>query len=273
MNPIKVMVVDDHAVVRDGLRALLATRTDIDVVGVAADGVQAIHVARECQPQVVLMDLGMPRMGGVEATRRITALQPAPIVIALTMSDEDTSVIAAVRAGARGYLLKDADGDEVVAAIHAVTGGQAVFGHGVASIVLGLLNTPPARQQPPFPELSNREREILSLVASGLGNQAIARRLAVSTKTVANTVSTVLVKLGVPDRAHAAAAARTAGLGRQPVTGSDAKVTQPGGLASTRSLTKEEYRASPRGPGSASADHNATIPAEAGVCPETLGPE
>jgi DNA-binding NarL/FixJ family response regulator len=231
MNPIKVMVVDDHAVVRDGLRALLATRTDIDVVGVAADGVQAIHVARECQPQVVLMDLGMPRMDGVEATRRITALQPAAIVIVLTMSDDDTSVIAAVRAGAHGYLLKDADGDEVVAAIHAVTGGQAVFGHGVAGTVLDLLHTPPARQEPPFPELSNREREVLSLVATGLGNQAIARRLSVSTKTVANTVSTVLVKLGVPDRAHAATKARAAGLGSQPVINPEATRTRPVGPA------------------------------------------
>lgn len=216
MTPIRVMVVDDHAVVRDGLRALLATRADIDVVGVAADGVQAIHDVREVQPDVVLMDLGMPRMDGVEATRRISAQQPAPIVIVLTMSDDDTSVLAAVRAGARGYLLKDADGDEVVAAIHAVTGGQAVFGPGVAGTVLGLLHNPPARQDPPFKELSNRERQVLDLVADGLGNQAISRRLGVSTKTVANIVSTLLVKLEVPDRAHAAAKARAAGLGVRP---------------------------------------------------------
>jgi DNA-binding NarL/FixJ family response regulator len=166
------------------------------------------------------MDLGMPRMDGVEATRRIATLPSAPAVIVLTMSDDDTTVLAAIRAGARGYLLKDADGDEVVAAIHAGAGGQAVFGQGVAATVLGLLHTPPAVQHRPFAQLSPRELQVLELIAANLGNQAIGRRLSVSPKTVANTVSTILVKLGVPDRAHAAATARTAGLGAHQQSGS-----------------------------------------------------
>jgi DNA-binding NarL/FixJ family response regulator len=213
VNAIRVVVVDDHAVVRDGLRALLTTHEHIAVVGVAADGLQAIQATHEYQPDVVLMDLGMPQMGGVEATRRILSLHPTTHVIALTMSDDDTTVLAAIRAGARGYLLKDADGDEIVAAIRAVTAGQAIFGPGVAATVLDLLHIPPAHQQPPFPQLSNRERQVLDLIGAGLGNQSISQRLGISVKTVANAVSTILVKLGVTDRAGAAAKARAAGLG------------------------------------------------------------
>jgi DNA-binding NarL/FixJ family response regulator len=159
------------------------------------------------------MDLGMPRMDGVEATRRILAMQPTPAVIVLTMSDDDDALLAAVRAGARGYLLKDADGEEVVAAIRAVTNGQAVFGPGIASSVLAMLHAPPVQRDPPFKQLTDRERQILNLVAAGWGNQTIARHLQVSSKTVANAVSAILVKLGCPDRAHAAEQARTAGLG------------------------------------------------------------
>jgi DNA-binding NarL/FixJ family response regulator len=213
MTSVRVMVVDDHAVVRDGICALLGTRGDIDVVGVAADGIHALQVARECRPQVVLMDLGMPRMNGVEATRRLVAMQPTPAVIVLTMSDDDSSLLAAVRAGARGYLLKDVDGDDVVAAIHAVTNGQAVFGPGVASTVLNLLQAPPVLQEPPFRELTDRERQVLNLLAANRGNQTISRQLGISAKTVANLVSTILTKLGAPDRAHAAQLARDAGMG------------------------------------------------------------
>lgn len=214
MTGIRVMVVDDHAIVREGLQALLSTRADIDVVATAADGVQAIHAARECRPEVVLMDLGMPRLGGVEATRQITSLPEPPSVIVLTMTDDDVSILAAMRAGARGYLLKDADGDDVVTAIRAVAGGQVVFGSGAAGTVLELLHTPPARRERgPFDELSRRELEVLDLMATGLGNQSIGRRLGISAKTVANAVSTILVKLGVPDRGRAAEKARAAGLG------------------------------------------------------------
>lgn len=183
------------------------------MVAVAADGVEAVQFTAQCSPNIVLMDLGMPRMDGVEATRRITTMQPAPVVIVLTMSDDDTSVLAAVRAGASGYLLKDADGDDVVAAIHAVAAGHAVFGQGVAGTVLGLLHSPPAQQGRPFTQLSHRELQVLDLIAADMGNQTISRRLGVSPKTVANTVSTILVKIGAPDRARAAATARAAGLG------------------------------------------------------------
>ena len=214
MNPIKVIVVDDHAVVRDGLRALLMTRPDIDVVAVAADGVEALEVARDSRPDVVLMDLRMPKMDGVETTRRLMAFPEPPAVIALTMSDDDTSLLAVIRSGARGYLLKDSDGDDVVAAIQAVMAGQVVFGSVIGDKVVQLLHAPPVQQQPPFAALSPRERQVLDMVAAGLGNQAIGRRLDISPKTVANIISTVLVKIGVPDRSHAAEMARLAGLGR-----------------------------------------------------------
>lgn len=212
---LRVVVVDDHAVVREGLCALLGTRGDIDVVGVAANGIEALHVVRETQPDVVLMDLGMPRMDGVEATRRIAAGTPAPAVLVLTMSGSDTALLSAVRAGARGYLLKHSEGHHVISALHAVAAGQAVFGPGVAPSVLTLLHTPPAQQPPPFPQLTDREREILGHVGDGLGNQAIAARLAVSPKTIANVVSAILDKLGVTDRATAAARAQSAGLSRR----------------------------------------------------------
>lgn len=213
MTPVRVMVVDDRAVVRDGLRALLATRDDVEVVGTAADGIEALRVARDCHPQAVLMGLGMPRMDGVEATRRLVATHPTPAVIVLTASADDTAVPAAVRAGARGYLLTDADGDEVVAAIHAVTSSQAVFGTGVASAVLAMLHAPPVHREPPFAQLTERERQVLDLVAAGWGNQEIGRQLRITPKTVANLVSGVLVKLGSPDRAAVAERARAAGLG------------------------------------------------------------
>jgi len=209
---LKVVIVEDHAVVREGLCALLGTRSDVDVVGVAADGIEALHVVRETQPDVVLMDLGMPRMDGVEATRRIVAETPAPAVLVLTMSDSDTALLSAVRAGARGYLLKHSEGHHVVSALHGVAAGQAVFGPGVAPAVLMLLHAPPAQQPPPFPQITDREREVLGHIGDGLGNQAIAARLGVSPKTVANVVSTILVKLDLTDRAAAAARARAAGL-------------------------------------------------------------
>lgn len=213
MTALRVVVVDDHAVVRDGLRALLATDPGIDVVGVAADGAEAISVVRDTRPQVVLMDLTMPRMDGIEATRRLAAAENPPAVLVLTMSDGDAALLAAIRAGARGYLLKNTEGSQVIAAIRAVAAGQAVFGTGVAPAVLTLLHAPPAEQPYPFPELTHREREILALLADGLGNQTIGRLLGISPKTVANGVSAVLVKVGVPDRAAAAARARSAGLG------------------------------------------------------------
>lgn len=216
MTPLRVVVVDDHAVVRDGLCALLGTDPGMAVVGVAADGADAVRVVRETRPQVVLMDLAMPRMDGIEATRLLANAEHAPAVLVLTMSDGDAALLAAIRAGARGYLLKDSEGSQVIAAIRAVGAGQAVFGPGVAPSVLALLYAPPAEQPYPFPTLTVREREILGLLAGRLGNHAIGRRLGVSPKTVANGVSTILVKLGVPDRVTAVARAHSAGIGARP---------------------------------------------------------
>lgn len=209
---IRLLVVDDHPVVRDGLRALMSTVAGVEVVAVAGDGLQALAAAAEHAPDVVLMDIAMPNMDGIEATRRLSARPRPPAVIMLTMSDDDLSLLAAVRAGARGYLLKNSAQDDVVAAVRAAARGQAVFGTGAAEAVIKLLHTPPRVAARPFPELTDREYEILELVARGLGNQAIAARLHVSPKTVANVVSGVLVKLGVRDRSGAIAAAREAGL-------------------------------------------------------------
>jgi DNA-binding NarL/FixJ family response regulator len=212
--PIRVLVVDDHPVMRSGLLALLTEASGFESAGEAHDGIAALAMVRQTRPDVVLMDLAMPHMSGVEATRRITASSQAPpvAVLVLTMSDDDSSLAAAVRAGARGYLLKDASADEVLAAVRAVARGEVVFGRGVAPAVLDLLQ---ARHRAPdrmLPELTDREREILGLVGVGLGNQAIAARLRISAKTVANTVSNILVKLGAADRGEAVAAARQAGL-------------------------------------------------------------
>lgn len=209
---IRLLVVDDHPVVRDGLGALMSTVEGIEVVAVAEDGRRALAAVHEHSPDVVLMDIAMPEMDGIEATRRLSAGPRPPSVIMLTMSDDDLSLLAAVRAGARGYLLKTAAQDDVVAAVRAAARGQAVFGTGAAEAVIKLLHAPPRVSERPFPTLTEREYEILELVARGLGNQAIAARLGVSPKTVANAVSGVLVKLGVRDRAEAVAAARSAGL-------------------------------------------------------------
>lgn len=208
MGVTKVLVVDDHAVVRDGLGALLEDVPEIEVVGFAEDGSRALVVARQTRADVVLMDLTMPVMDGVEATRRLANGADQPAVLVLTMSDDDASLLAAMRAGARGYLLKDARGEEVVAAIRAVARGEAVFGSRVAPAVLALLSNPPTQAGGPFPQLSQREREVLALVGRGLGNQAIGVQLGISTKTVANIVSLLLTKLPARDRAEAVGMAR-----------------------------------------------------------------
>jgi DNA-binding NarL/FixJ family response regulator len=212
--PIRVLIVDDHPVVRSGLLALLTGASGFEPVGEANDGIAALAAIRQTRPDVVLMDLTMPNLSGVEVTRRVTAWpETAQVaVLVLTMSDDDASLAAAVRAGARGYLLKDAGADEVLAAVRAVARGEVVFGRGVAPAVLDLLQARHRAPAPVLPELTDREREILGLVGLGLGNQAIAARLRISAKTVANTVSNILVKLGVADRADAVAVARQQGL-------------------------------------------------------------
>ena len=211
---IRVLIVDDHPVVRSGLRALLSETEGIESVGEAADGIDALAMIRSSKPDVVLMDLGLPKLSGLEATKRVAGSPlPRPAVLVLTMSDDDESLAAAMRAGARGYLLKDADAEEVLAAVRAVARGEIVFGKGVAPAVLDLLRGGSRPRPQPLPMLTSREREILDLVAHGLGNQAVALRLGVAAKTVANTVSGILMKLGAVDRAAAIALARREGLG------------------------------------------------------------
>ncbi|MDC7120622.1 response regulator transcription factor [Cellulomonas fimi] len=211
---LRVLIVDDHPMYRDGLRAALEEDACLLVVAAAADGKTAIELALDLQPDVVVMDLKMPGVSGVEATRAITAASPHIAVLVLTMFDEDDSVFTAIQAGARGYVLKGAGSAEIVRAIHAVGNGEAIFGPAVARRVLDLFggNLAPARV--PFPELTAREREVLDLVARANSNRDIARHLHLSDKTVRNHISNILTKLQVADRAHAIVRAREAGLGR-----------------------------------------------------------
>jgi DNA-binding NarL/FixJ family response regulator len=210
----RVLLADDHPTFRRGLRALLDSLEGIEVVGEAPDGEAVVEMARELTPDVVVMDLNMPGTNGVEATRRIVAELPGVAVLVLTMLDEDESVFAAMRAGARGYVVKGADTEDVLRALESVARGNAVFGPAVASRVLSYLSSPLSARDPVlFPELSDREREVLELVARGMSNGDIARTLVVSPKTVRNHVSNVFTKLQVADRAEAIVRARKAGLG------------------------------------------------------------
>jgi DNA-binding NarL/FixJ family response regulator len=211
---IRVVVVDDHPVFRHGLVALLGAVDDLEVVGTCADGAEAVRLAAESQPDVVVMDLNMPGMSGVEATRHLAATSPHVGVLVLTMFEDDESVFAAMRAGARGYLVKGADSPDVVRAITAVARGEAIFGPSVAQRVLGYLTRPlSAQDERVFPELTAREREVLEMIAAGHSNGQIAQRLSLSAKTVRNNVSNIFSKLQVADRAEAIVRARRAGMG------------------------------------------------------------
>ena len=209
-----VVIADDHPLVRAGLRALLGSLPGFDVLAEATTGEEAVRAAGEHLPDVVVMDLQMPEMDGIEATRRIVARYPSVGVLVLTMFEDDDSVFSAMRAGARGYLLKGAGPDEVARAIEAVAGGEAIFGPAVAARVLGYFagKAAPAEELA-FPELTPREHEVLDLVAAGANNAVIARQLSLSAKTVANHVSNILTKLQAADRAEAIIRARRAGLG------------------------------------------------------------
>ena len=209
---LRVLVVDDHPVFRSGLRSAVTATAGAEWVGEATDGDEAVTLALELQPDVVLMDLRMNQVSGIEATRNIVASCPHTKVLVLTMSDDDESIFAAVRAGASGYLLKGVGETEISAAITAVARGDALFGAGVSRRLLDHVSgRRPVRRA--FSDLSPREEQILDLLATGLGNVAIASRLSVAPKTVRNTVSVILAKIGARDRATAIEHGRRAGLG------------------------------------------------------------
>jgi DNA-binding NarL/FixJ family response regulator len=213
-DSVRVIIADDHPVFREGMRGRLDRVADIAVVGEAASGDEAVELAHKLEPHIILMDIKMPGLNGIEATREIQRANPQIGILVLTMFEDDDSVFAAMRAGAKGYLLKDSGGEGVVHAIRAVASGEAVFGPGVAERMIGFFSAPRAAPKRAFPELTEREEEVLSLVAQGKSNREIARQLFVSLKTVRNHVSNILLKLQVADRAQAVIRARDAGMGR-----------------------------------------------------------
>ena len=214
VETLRILVAEDHPLFRKGMIALLSSVPELEVVGEAATGAEAVSRAAQLQPDVVLMDLQMPELNGIEATRRILQESPSVRVLVVTLFEDDDSVFMALRAGARGYVLKDADEEEMVLSIRAVGKGEAIFSPAIAERVLAYFTSPrPAAQPQVFPNLTNREREILNLIAQGHPNPAIAKQLHLSTKTVGNYVSNIFTKLQVADRAHAIIRAREAGLG------------------------------------------------------------
>ena len=214
MENIRILIADDHTLFREGLVALLDSFPEIEVLATVEDGLQAVESAAKLQPDVILMDLQMPKVNGIEATRQIIQTSPHIGVIVVTMFEDDDSVFAAMRAGARGYILKGADQNDMIRAIQAVARGEALFGPSIATRLMNYFT--PTVQSPPqaFPELTDREREILELIAQGLNNAEISARLSISMKTVRNHVSNIFNKLQVTDRVQAAIQAREAGMGQ-----------------------------------------------------------
>jgi DNA-binding NarL/FixJ family response regulator len=213
--PIRIVVADDHPVVRGGLVAMLRTIAGLDVVGEASDGDAAVHAVLEHRPDVILMDVRMPGKDGIEATRQIRELVPECRVLMVTMFDDDATVFTAMQAGAQGYLLKDAEQDDIVRAVHGVVAGEAIFGPGVAARVLAYFSDSPraVAAENPFPELTDRERDVLELLAQGRRNADIAAQLYLSPKTVSNHLTLIFTKLQVAGRGEAIVRAREGGLG------------------------------------------------------------
>lgn len=213
-EPIRVVIADDHTLFRDGLRALLASAPDTELAGEAATGEEAVRRAAEVQPDVILMDMQMPVLNGIEATRQIVRMSPHVSVLMVTMFADDASVFAAIRAGARGYVLKGATHAEMLRAIRAVANGEAIFSPQIATHLIAYFSEMrPSAPPQVFPELSEREREILGQIAQGRSNAEIAQHFVLSPKTVRNHVSNILSKLQVADRTEAILRAREAGLG------------------------------------------------------------
>jgi len=215
LETLRILVAEDHPLFRKGMIALLSSVPEFEVVGEAATGEEAVGRASELQPDVVLMDLQMPEVNGIEATRRILQHDPGVHILVVTLFEDDDSVFMALRAGARGYVLKDADEEEMVLSIRAVGRGEAIFSPAIATRVLAYFSASPqgGASRQAFPTLTDREREILHLIAQGHPNPTIARQLSLSTKTVGNYVSNIFTKLQVADRAQAIIRAREAGLG------------------------------------------------------------
>ena len=213
MNDIGVLIVDDHLILRSGLRLLLESETGIEIIADAASAEDGLRLASELQPDVILMDIQLPNMNGIEATKRIKSTNPRIQILMLTMFQDDDSVFAAIRAGAQGYLLKGASQEEIAQAIRGVARGEAVFGAGVATRVLTYFAANRPMAAPLFPELTAREREILELIAQHATNSTIATRLELSPKTVRNYVSNIISKLQVASRSEAIWVAKNAGIG------------------------------------------------------------
>jgi DNA-binding NarL/FixJ family response regulator len=218
MKPIRVLIADDHALFREGVNAILKSVPDIEIVGEAGTGQQALALAADLTPDVILMDIQMPDLNGVEATQRILEAQPEAGIIIVTMLEDDDSLFSAMRAGARGYVLKGADKAEMLKSIRAVAAGEALFGPAIAGRLLSFFQDKGRHPKSDatsisFPELTEREREVLACIASGDTNAEIAEQLSISLKTVRNHVSNIFTKLQVANRAQAAIKARDAGLG------------------------------------------------------------